>query len=142
MSKKIEASKNDKQKTQTHKLLRGDVLKLQNGLKGFDVELGLRYCMNDATFYKDMLKTYAENEKVGELLTYLQMENWNGFQLALHSVRNTSQTIGAMDIAREAKNLELAFKKGDLNYVKSNARTFVDKYQKTISVIKDYHEEV
>jgi len=124
------------------RLKRGDFLDLQSNLKGIDVELGLKYCMNDAAFYKDMLKTYVENEKIGELLTYINMNNWDAFLLTLRSVKNTSQTIGAMELAKMAKGLELALKKGDRRYILENAKNFITKYQEIINVIKTYQEEV
>lgn len=139
--KNIEPSKNAENKYNQNKLLRGDVLKLEKGLKGFDVELGLKYCMNDVAFYKDMLNTYVENEKMGDLLTYIQMENWDAFLLTLRSIRNTSHTIGAMELAKHAKELELAFKRGDLDYIRSDARNFLALYKKTIDIIKGYQEE-
>ena len=139
--KNIEPNKNAENKYNQNKLLRGDVLKLEKGLKGFDVELGLKYCMNDVAFYKDMLNTYVENEKMGDLLTYIQMENWDAFLLTLRSIRNTSHTIGAMELAKNAKELELAFKRGDLDYIRSDARNFLALYKKTIDIIKGYREE-
>ena len=140
VTKKIEPSKQENKHTQ-NKPQRGDILKLEKGLKGFDVEMGLKYCMNDVAFYEDMLNTYVENEKIGDLLTYIQVENWDAFLLTLRSVRNTSQTIGAMELTRSAKDLELAFKRGDLDYIKSNARAFLSLYRSTIEVIKGYREE-
>ena len=140
VTKKIEPSKQENKHTQ-NKPQRGDILKLEKGLKGFDVEMGLKYCMNDVVFYEDMLNTYVENEKIGDLLTYIQVENWDAFLLTLRSVRNTSQTIGAMELTRSAKDLELAFKRGDLDYIKSNARAFLSLYRSTIEVIKGYREE-
>ena len=141
ITKKILPKEVGLQKQKEAKLVYGDIIKFQNGLHNFDVEVGLKYCMNDAKFYRDMLNTYVENEKLGDLLTYLKLEDWESFMITLRSISNTSQTIGALELSREAKSLELSYKNDDKKDYTEKAKHFIDSYRKTINIIRNFNEE-
>jgi signal transduction histidine kinase/CheY-like chemotaxis protein/HPt (histidine-containing phosphotransfer) domain-containing protein len=101
-----------------------------------DTATGLAYCMNDQTFYKEMLDEYAKSEKIGELKEYFEKGDFEYYRITVHAVKSTSLTIGATKVSEDAKSLEMACKEGNIDFVKRNHDAFVAEYESLIRVLQ------
>ncbi|MEE3351637.1 MAG: ATP-binding protein [Saccharofermentanaceae bacterium] len=75
---------------------------------GIEPKTGLSFCQNDESFYREILLEYANGrkEKAERLTKSFEEENWHDYAIDVHSLKSTSKTIGATDLAEIAAKLE------------------------------------
>ena len=99
-------------------------------ISALDVEHGINYC-GDEEDYIEALRTYAAS--VEERSAMLERHRGEGDMEALsilaHSVKSTSDAVGATGLRDMAKELEFAAKDGDTDTVNEKLPVFIDKYQ-------------
>ena len=101
-----------------------------------DTATGLSYCMNDESFYHEMLDEYVKSDKTEELLKYFDSEDFEYYRITVHALKSSSLTIGATKISEAAKALEMACKENKLDFVKQNHQAFIDMYTTLIAMLK------
>lgn len=86
---------------------------------GINVQLGLDYCCGEKDFYLEMLQMFCEQaeDKKQELMSLFEAANWADYTVKVHALKSTSLTIGAEQLAEQAKLLEQAGKKGNIGYI-------------------------
>ena len=89
---------------------------------GVNVDLGLDYCGGEEGFYREMLRMfYAQSvEKREEIVSLYESANWPDYAVKVHALKSTSLTIGAETLSAQAKELELAGKRGDTDYIRTH----------------------
>lgn len=89
---------------------------------GVNVELGLDYCGGEDAFYREMLQLFSAQgeQKQAELTSLYESANWADYAIKAHALKSTSLTIGAETLSAQAKELELAGKRGDADYIRAH----------------------
>ena len=89
---------------------------------GINVELGLDYCAGDEDFYREMLRMFSVQgaEKRAEIAALYERSNWTDYAVKVHALKSTSLTIGAEALSAQAKELELAGKRGDVGFIQAH----------------------
>ena len=89
---------------------------------GINVELGLDYCAGDEDFYREMLHIFCtqSSEKRAEIVSLYESANWADYAIKVHALKSTSLTIGAEALSAQAKELELAGKSGDVDFIQAH----------------------
>ena len=89
---------------------------------GVNVELGLDYCAGDEDFYREMLRLFSAQgtEKREEISALYESANWKDYAVKVHALKSTSLTIGAEELSAQAKELELAGKRGDVGFIQEH----------------------
>ncbi len=98
-----------------------------------DSTVGLNYCMNDNTVYKEMLEMfYNQSEKYMDKLTvaYENMD-WYNYSLISHTVKSNAKTIGAVYLSEVSYKHEEAGKNEDIDFIYCE----FENYKKMISEI-------
>ena len=97
---------------------------------GVNVELGLGYCGGEENFYREMLRIFCSQseEKRAELVSLYEEENWPDYTVKVHALKSTSLTIGAETLSAQAKELELAGKRGDTDFIRERHAALLDAY--------------
>ena len=87
---------------------------------GVNTELGLDYCAGDESFYLEMLRMFCAQgpEKRAEIAALYESANWADYAVKVHALKSTSLTIGAEALSAQAKELELAGKRGDADFIR------------------------
>ena len=87
---------------------------------GINTELGLDYCAGDEDFYLEMLRMFCAQgpEKRAEIAALYESANWTDYAVKVHALKSTSLTIGAEALSAQAKELELAGKRGDADFIR------------------------
>lgn len=98
---------------------------------GINVEMGLDYCCGEEEFYLEMLRMFSSQgeEKAAEITSLYETENWNDYAVKVHALKSTSLTIGAEVLSGRAKELELAGKREDVEYIRQNHSELLHMYQ-------------
>lgn len=103
-----------------------------NAIPEIDAKAGLDLCMNDESFYLEMVEEYCNGKKDQELERFFAAEDWGNYRICVHALKSTSLTIGLTDLSEEAKALELACAKGDYDFTKQNHGFLMQKYRSIV----------
>ena len=106
---------------------------------GIDAEEGLAYCADDPEFFKEMLAEYvAERElNTAELGRFFAAADWTNYRIRIHSVKNTSRMIGALDLSERAHALELWAKENDSAAIQASHAPFMAAYDALVKGLRD-----
>ena len=98
---------------------------------GVNVELGLDYCAGDEDFYREMLRMFSVQgaEKRAEIVSLYESANWPDYAVKVHALKSTSLTIGAEALFAQAKELELAGKRGDDGFIREHHPALMRAYE-------------
>lgn len=102
-----------------------------------DVSVGLGYCMNDETFYVEMLEEYCSEKKDDALDRAFEKGDYENYRILAHALKSTSLTIGAVELSSLAKSLEFACKDGKYDVVKNGHGDMIRQYNNFMKVLKD-----
>lgn len=105
-------------------------------VEGLDITCGLSYCMNDESFYNEMLSEYLKSDKSSQLEDYFEDNDWDNYRIVVHALKSTSLLIGAVHLSEAAKALEMAAKDDDIAYIKSNHKAVISEYVKLMDRLK------
>ena len=99
---------------------------------GINVDLGLDYCAGDEDFYLEMLRMFRAQspEKRAEIVSLYESANWKDYAVKVHALKSTSLTIGAEAFSAQAKELELAGKRGDVDFIHARHDALLSAYDK------------
>ena len=97
---------------------------------GINVEMGLNYCGGDSGFFRQMLQMFRDQSKTkkAEIVSLYEEANWTDYAVKVHALKSTSLTIGAEDLSAQAKELELAGKQGDADFIRTHHKALLSAY--------------
>ena len=99
---------------------------------------GLSDCLGDEDFYNELLQTFYD-QGLGYLLqirSCVEDENWDRYKILVHSIKNTSRTIGALTFSELSKTHEYAVRDNDIDYIKERYSFYLAAYSKLLSNIR------
>lgn len=104
---------------------------------GVNVQLGLDYCCGEEEFYLEMLRMFCSQaeEKKAEIISLYDTENWTDYTVKVHALKSTSLTIGAEQLANQAKLLEQAGKEGNLGYIRHSHPELLRLYDELCDIL-------
>ena len=97
---------------------------LEERFPTLNIQMGMTYCMNDESFFLEMIETYIQGDKREVLAKEYAEESWKNYQTHMHALKSTSLTVGAVHLSEAAKVLEEAAKENDVEYIQSNHSFF------------------
>ncbi|GHU03651.1 hypothetical protein FACS1894158_02490 [Betaproteobacteria bacterium] len=113
------------------------------GIKGLDLEQGLRRFGGDEKIYLEVLKSYALNTPpLLEQLRDCSGENLPDYAIVVHGIKSSSRSIGAEQIGARAEALELAAKAGIFEPVEEKNKDFIESVQTLIAGISAMLQEI
>ncbi|MDE6662964.1 MAG: response regulator [Lachnospiraceae bacterium] len=108
---------------------------LLSKLTFLNTEVGMTYCCDSEEFYQEMLASYLDNKRDAELEDYYKQEDWENYRIAVHALKSTSLSIGAVDVSEKAKAMEMAAKENDTSYLTANHEDLMKNYSELLSHI-------
>lgn len=83
-------------------------------LPGVDTAQGMAYC-GTAAIYQSTLTLFFQQlpERITQLEASWKSEDWETFSREAHSLKSASRWIGAMELGRQAEQMEMAGREGD-----------------------------
>ena len=94
-----------------------------------DTKTGMMYCAENEEFYREMLLTYLNHNKYGDIHAFYELQDWNNYRILVHAVKSTSLSIGAVELSEAAKQLELAAKEENRYYIESHHGEVMKQYR-------------
>lgn len=104
---------------------------------GINIQLGLDYCCGEADFYLEMLQMFCPQaaDKKAEIIFLYETENWKDYAVKVHALKSTSLTIGAEQLADQAKLLEQAGKARNIKYIRHSHPILLRLYDEVCETI-------
>ena len=104
---------------------------------GVNVDMGLDYCAGDEDFYREMLRLFSAQgeEKRAEIAALYESANWTDYAIKVHALKSTSLTIGAEALSAQAKELELAGKRGDVDFIRAHHHALLSAHEELCAQI-------
>lgn len=89
---------------------------------GIDTAVGLKYCMNDVSFYSEMLREFVSgaDDREAAINRCLETKDYDKYRIYVHSLKSASKTIGADKLSKLAEQMESAAKSLDIGYITEN----------------------
>ena len=103
-----------------------------------DTATGLGYCMNDKSFYREMLVEYIKNDHSADLENFFAKNDFENYRIVIHSLKSTSLTIGAVKLSETAKALETACKEGNIDFIKTQHNDCITAYKMLLEKLSQY----
>ena len=98
---------------------------------GLDVKKAVLYCNGEEAYYKILNGYLEEGEKLRIQLTDLfTAKDWKNYTIVVHGIKSAMHSIGAIALSELAKNLEMAGKNGDINYIMNHHEKMMEVYKK------------
>ena len=99
--------------------------------------LGMKYCMNDVAFYKEMLDEFVTEyeERIEKLNTAFANGDMQKYKVYVHSLKSASRMIGAEKISEAAEKLEEAAAAADTGFVGAHHDELITYLKSTVSGI-------
>ena len=106
---------------------------------GLNVDAGIGYACGEEDFYLELLSDYAESaaDKCSGLSSYFDNNDLKNYEILVHSLKSASRTIGADDIADQAKALEDASRNGDMDFVKEHHGAFIKCFKELAEKVRN-----
>lgn len=98
---------------------------------GIDVKKGMRFCQNDAEFYKTVLSQFASDApvKVSGMKKYYREKDFKEYTILVHGLKGIAKTIGAVHLSEIALNLENASKEKEEDTINKYHDDMIEKYE-------------
>ena len=96
-------------------------------MKGVDVNKGIMSTGGSMDNYLETLEVFYEDgiNKIRELTESLDAGNINFYTIQVHALKSASASIGAMELSNAAKDLEMAGKQKDTEYIEKHNGAFI-----------------
>ncbi len=93
---------------------------------------GLEYHSQDIAFYLDILEAYQEDDRTQKIQKMYEEQDWKNYQIVVHALSSSSKLIGAEIVSAKAKELELAVKHEDFDFVHAHHTETMNLYQELL----------
>ncbi len=98
-------------------------------------ELGVSSCANDEELYLEVLQGFATNPALRQLGVLLKREQWINYQVGVHALKSTAETLGLPDLGKHAALLETAAYNSDTEYIYAHHEEVMKEYIQIAEII-------
>ena len=111
---------------------------IYHSLPGIDADAALKSCGSEAAL-KDVCQIFYDSMDVKEkeLRTFYDGEDWENYTIKIHALKSSARLIGALSLGVDAEALEMAGKKGDIDYIKQNHERVMEDYVAFRGILSD-----
>ena len=107
-----------------------EAVKTDERKTNFDRNAGLQYCRGDEMFYRELLAQFhSESVKKRQMIEAdYEQKNMEDYRIRVHALKSTAKMIGAENLSDLAKDLEMAAKEKDWDFIEKNHKEVLDQY--------------
>lgn len=102
-----------------------------------DVEKGLLYCGGRGS-YLEILEQYCKNgnEHIAKIERLFEAKDWKNYTIEVHALKSMMMSVGALPLSEQAKQLELAGKRGDVAWIHVSHTGMITEYVRVLNEIR------
>ncbi len=104
---------------------------------GIETEKGIIYCQDDREFYVDVLAQYRRerDERYNNVSKAYKEKNRKNYEIYVHSLKSSSNTIGALKLSKLAEEMERAVTEGNTDIPADKHELMMKEFDAVISAI-------
>ncbi len=119
--------------------------KWYSDLEGIDAEVAIENSGSEDSF-KSVLSIFYNSigPRGDEIAEFYDNEDWENYTIKVHALKSSARLIGASQLSKDAEDLEMAGKTGDINFIREHHDTLLEEYRgykEVLSGIFDQPEE-
>ena len=117
---------------------KAEVKEPQLQIGDLDVEKGLLYC-GGTNSYMEILGQYCRNgnDHIAKIEKLFEEKDWKNYTIEVHALKSMMMSVGAMPLSEQAKQLELAGKRGDAAWIMVSHSSMIMEYKRVLNVIRE-----
>ena len=125
----------------THRCRSQGVITMQ--IANVNTENGIARSGGMKDIYLEILESFLEdgNERKTDLKQSLESENLSSYEIHAHGIKSALYIIGADEMSQTASDLEMAAKRGDIEFIKANNDTFVESLSTLVEDVQQFLEK-
>ncbi len=102
-----------------------------------DVEKGLLYCGGKVS-YLEILEQYCKNgnDHIAKIEKLFEAKDWKNYTIEVHALKSMMMSVGALPLSEQAKQLELAGKRGDVVWINVSHGDMILEYVRVLNEIR------
>ncbi len=102
-----------------------------------DIEKGLLYCGGKEA-YLEILEQYSRNgnEHIAKIERLFEAKDWKNYTIEVHALKSMMMSVGALPLSEQAKQLELAGKRGDVAWIHVSHSGMITEYVRVLNEIR------
>jgi len=103
-----------------------------------DIEKGLTYCGSKDN-YIEILSSQRDSGQdiLRQIEELFKKEDWKNYIIAVHGIKSSMMSIGAVTLSEMAKGLEFAGKREDIAYVKAEHTKMTEEFIRVIKLLEE-----
>lgn len=115
--------------------------------KQIEISKGMEACGESAELYQNILTVFIDEgrRRLPVIKKMYNEEQWQDYITAVHGLKSSAASIGAMELSEYAKEMEFAGKEEDLELIHEKTEDLLNEYlallQKLVAFCKDKSEE-
>lgn len=101
-----------------------------------DTDTGMIYCCDNEEFYREMLMSYLDSSKYADIRNAYDSGDWENYRILVHAMKSTSLSIGAVDLSKGFRGLELAAKEGNISLIREEHEHVMGAYRQLLEQLE------
>ncbi len=103
-----------------------------------DISKGILYCGNKEN-YLEILSTQRDSAKeiLDQIQGYFDNEDWKNYIIAVHGIKSSMMSIGAVVLSEKAKALEFAGKGEEFDYIRENHVDMTEEFKRVMQILNE-----
>ena len=103
-----------------------------------DVEKGIRYCGGKEKYLKILgLHSCSAKDTREKIERYYEQQNWKDYTIAVHAIKSSMLSIGAVPLSELAKQLEAAGKEENITYICAHHKEMIAEYNRVTRMLQE-----
>lgn len=104
---------------------------------GLDVEKALGFCGGSEEFYLELLRDFANDNKLQKLIELYEKKDWKNYAVVIHALKGVSRTLGFAELGDMSEMLQKAAEAENESILQENHTRMLEKYRHVLEGI-DY----
>ncbi|MBE5870389.1 MAG: response regulator [Lachnospiraceae bacterium] len=107
-----------------------------------DTESAVR-ALGSAALYDKIIGEYYRSgeERFEAIREAFDGEDWENYTIRVHALKSSSRQIGAMELGKQAEDLEMAGKAGDIDTIRSDTGALLNGFESLLKELTPYFEK-
>ena len=112
------------------------------GIEGIDKNLAIENSGSEESFLSVLPIFYNSiEEKAKELEDYYKKEDFESYTTKVHALKSSARLVGAQKLSKDAEDLEMAGKAGDISFIRKNHDSLMDELLGFKEPLERYYEK-
>lgn len=103
-----------------------------------DISKGIMYCGNEDNYLEILVSQRDSGEDImNEIQSLFEKEDWKNYTIAVHGIKSSMMSIGAVALSEKAKSLEFAGKADEIEFIRKQHGAMMDEFKRVMRILNE-----